>query len=602
MLGAAGRESQVVQLLQRETEGNPFFLVETVRVLAEEAGQLDRIGELALPVKVFARGIQEIVQWRLARLPAAAQPLLQVAAVTGRELDLKLLQSIDAKTDLEAWLRICAEAAVLEIGGTIWRFAHDKLREHILDELPADRRTQLHKQVAEALESLYPDAPRYITALAYHWVAAGDADKELAYAEAAAHQAAQNSANEEAIRFFNRALELLLAQPETAGRARRELAMLIGLGPPLMTARGFGASEVAYTYDRAQELAAQTGQSDMLFHATWGQWKHYTQVNDANTSQRLLERLFQLAEQFEDDGFLLEAHHSGWITKSVYNDAAAALEHAKKGIAIYQPEVHQNHIQLYGHDPGVCALCYSALSLWKLGYPDQAYHQVTKGFELGEEIGHPFSLEVGRWGMYWVYYLRGELAEASEKVQEAIQFAGEHGFPQLFASALLVQGAILVRNGKGEEGFKKIREGEKLRERIGSIPEIHPEFLEACLAIGAIEEGLRAGEQEQKAHSFTGKRWVDPEVPRLYGELTLAQDPCRASEAEAQFQLAIEIAQRRSVKSLELRAVMSLARLWQKQGRAAEAYKRLSEVYNWFTEGFDTADLQEAKALLGELG
>ena len=208
ILGEAGQQPAVVELLQRETEGNAFFLVEMVRALAEEAGQLGNIGQANLPERLFPEGIQSIVQRRLQQVPSNAQSLLQVAAVAGRELNLRLLRTQSNGLNLENWLTTCLQASVLEIHDGRWRFAHDKLRLGILEQFSEDLRLKRHRQVAETLEQIYPNDPDQAAALVYHWHAVGDTEKEQAYAIVAGHWAWEQFANEEAIRFLSRAIAL----------------------------------------------------------------------------------------------------------------------------------------------------------------------------------------------------------------------------------------------------------------------------------------------------------------------------------------------------------------------------------------------------------
>lgn len=208
MLGSVGRLEGVVSLLERETEGNPFFVVEVVRVLVEEAGQMDRISHKSLPQRVFTGGVGRLVQRRLEQLPPAGRPLLQLAAVIGRQLDLKLLQALEPATNVQGWLTMCANVAVLEVQDEGWRFAHDKLREGVLAGLPAGQRAELHRQVAITLERLYPDQPDYAPTLAYHWKMVGDQQKEAYFAAQAGTQALRSGANQAAVNFLKRALEL----------------------------------------------------------------------------------------------------------------------------------------------------------------------------------------------------------------------------------------------------------------------------------------------------------------------------------------------------------------------------------------------------------
>ena len=228
MLGAAGRGPQLIDLLQRETEGNAFFIVEVVRALAEEAGELSQIGRLTLPTSVFAGGVRQVINRRLGRVPESARPLLQTAAVAGRYLDLQLLQAIAGPHfDLDAWLVVCADAAVLEVYPGGWRFSHDKLREGLLEALTPDARRARHRTVAEAIERVYPDRVAYISTLAYHWTQARDLAMEARYKALAGKQAVENFAFSEAIPLLARALELA---PQTGMTAAAQAALESKLG------------------------------------------------------------------------------------------------------------------------------------------------------------------------------------------------------------------------------------------------------------------------------------------------------------------------------------------------------------------------------------
>ncbi len=208
MLGETGRQPRVVSLLQQETEGNPFFLVEVVRALAEEAGQLGKIGTVTLPAHVFTGGLQRLVERRLNQVPEDAKLLLQLAAVAGRELDLRVLQAVQLEANLDRWLTICANAAVIGIQDERWLFSHDKLRESLLNRLSEVEQKQFHGRIARAIETAYPDAPERAAALAFHWARAEDRTKERHYSAQAGQYALKSAAHQEAIDFLNRALHL----------------------------------------------------------------------------------------------------------------------------------------------------------------------------------------------------------------------------------------------------------------------------------------------------------------------------------------------------------------------------------------------------------
>jgi predicted ATPase len=259
MFGSTGRDPEMVKLLQRETEGNAFFLVEIARALAEEAGQIANVGTVTLPVQIFVGGMQRLVQRRLDRVPAHAMPLLRQAAVIGRELDPALLAHLDPTADIPRWLNDCANAAVLEAVNERWRFAHDKLREALLATISADDQQHLHRQAALALEATAPNTDDIAAALAFHWSVAGDADNEAKYATLAGERAKGLSSYVEALDYFRRALTLA-SRPERRERSKREQSHLLNQIASVYFWRGeFPEAQTQYK----QALVAATAIGDM---------------------------------------------------------------------------------------------------------------------------------------------------------------------------------------------------------------------------------------------------------------------------------------------------------------------------------------------------
>ncbi len=602
MLGDAGRDPEVIELLERETEGNAFFLVEAARALAEEAGQLDRVNAMMLPETIKTGGIQAILERRLNRVPVDARPLLQLASTAARELDFDLLRLLEPKVDLDQWLTICANATVLEAYGETCRFSHDKLREGIKDSLSHELHHELHHRVALGLEELYPDAPEQAAALAHHWSVAGNPERELHYAEIAGHQAAANNANLEAIRFFERALELLETLPQSQERDLRELSLLMALGPPVAIIRNYTDPEVNRIFGRAQELAIQAGQSDLLFQATRGRWVYYDQSGDFDTAQKFIDQLFLQANEVEDDDLLLEAHHAGWSTNFMRGNLATAEEHVLAGLKIYDPDVHHSHIHLHGHDPGVCASNNGAQVLWLLGYPDRARQRALKGLELATGFGHHFSTALARAGVMRVAHMRGDHQEASDRARELLSFAEENRFPMFIQSATLVMGVALVEEGKQDEGMALMADVLRMIQETGATalrPLLLTEYLLGCLASGAVDDGLGVAKEEIAAQPYSGQRIFESEIRRLYGELLLAKDETLTHKAERQLQLALDIARLQGARSLELRAAMSLARSKQKHGQSTRsAGTDYTRSIGWFSRGFETADLTDGPGLL----
>ncbi len=273
MLGEQGRQPHLLELLQRETEGNVFFLVEIVRALAEQAGQLHDVTTMDLPEHVFARGIHQIVQHRLDRVPEESRPLLKVAAVAGRQLDLKLLRQFGGN-EVEQWLAVCSNTAVLDVQDGIWRFAHDQLRDGLLEDLVPDERRTLHEQVATAIETVYLYSPEYITAEAYHWSMAGDTDKEAQYSALAGEQALNSGAYGAAVNFLERALDLIKSDIST-GKKRASLKREIG-----ESYLGLGE------YERARELFQESLEIVRQADYTWG---IAVALNDLGSISQMME-------------------------------------------------------------------------------------------------------------------------------------------------------------------------------------------------------------------------------------------------------------------------------------------------------------------------
>jgi predicted ATPase len=309
-----------------------------------------------------------------------------------------------------------------------------------------------------------------------------------------------------------------------------------------------------------------------------------------------------LAERMQEPALLLQAWHAQWATKLFAGDLPSARYYTEQGMAQYTPEQYSSHTFLYGaHDPGVCGLTVSAWVLWCLGYPDQALERSHAAMDLAQRLAHPESLVYALSFATAVHQFRGEVETFQEHVEAGITLSEEHGFALRAAMLDAAQGWVLVQRGYGKEGIAQMRQGLDVCRTTGTgVLQAWPLALlaEAYGKMGQVEEGLATLAEALEGIHRTGERWYEAELYRLKGTLTLqSKVPSLKSqveeEAEACFHKAIEIARHQQAKSLELRAVMSLARLWQQQGKRDEARQMLAEIYGWFTEGFDTKDLQE---------
>jgi predicted ATPase len=560
--------------------------------------------------------VQAVLAARIDRLAPAEKTLLQLLAVIGKEFSFSLLKHVAHQPEavlqrslahLQAAEFVYEQPAFPEVEYT---FKHALTQDVAYNSVLLEQRKGLHERTAQAVEALFDSQLEdHYGDLAHHYSRSGNTEKAVEYLGLAGRQAAQRSANTDAIRHLTTALELLQTLPATAQRAQHELTLLIVLGSPLRVSKGFAAPEVERVYARAQELCEQRGDIAQRFSALRGLWGIYFARGQPRLTREVAAQLLQVAEDAHDATLLLEAHHVMGMAAFFFGELPAARAHLEQGLALYDPQHQPSLAFLYPYVPG--ADCRSWLSdvLWCLGYPDQARQRSQEALALAYELPDHFTLAGGLSHATRLYRLRGELPLTQQYADTLRALATEQGFPLFAAQGAILQGWILAEQGQTEAGLAKIRQGLAALRDMG-IESTRPYNLallaEAYGKAGQREEGLTTLAEALAIEDKTGERRDAAELYRLKGELTLqiqVQGPRSKVEEEAAacFLKAIEVARKQCAKSLELRAVMSLSRLWQTQGKHHEAHQLLAEVYGWFTEGFDTKDLQEAKLLLDEL-
>jgi predicted ATPase len=379
-------------------------------------------------------------------------------------------------------------------------------------------------------------------------------------------------------------------------RDGREIELQLARGLSQFTAKGFISAEAAEAYARARELAERRGDAHQLFTAVFGLWQSNSGSGKVIGARGFSDRLLQLTAGEADDGLRLQAHHSAATTCLFAGEPAAAREHCEAVRRLYDPERHRSHRLLYGgHDPGACAGYGGAQAYWLLGYPEMGLAIGRESLSLAEGIAHPFSLLAALLFNAVLHLDRGEPELALQRLGAAESLAAEQrlGFP---LEPRLLRGAAQMALGAVEDAVGCLREG------LGAI-RFRPYGL-ACLAEAQARQGepgaaLVAVKEGVETQDRTGQRRWEPELHRLEGIALVGLN--RIEEGQFALESALRIARKQQAKSYELRAATSLARLWGEQGRRAEAQKLLAPVYGWFTEGFDTADLKDAKALLAEL-
>jgi predicted ATPase len=616
MLGEDAALAPLRETLIERTAGNPFFLEESVRTLVE-AGTLSgapgayQLAAEAATIEMPAT-VQGVLAARIDRLPADNKRLLQTAAVIGKDVPYDLLLAI-AETPEEELRRGLSELQTAEFvyetrlfPDPEYTFKHALTHEVAYGSLLRERRRELHRAIAEAIEVASAGRPaEQFERLAYHYTEAGLTKQAVDYWQRAGQRAIERSANAEAVGSLTRGLELLEDLPETPDRARQELAMQLGLGVGIMAVDWDGAPEVKQAYTRAFALCRDIGEPADRFAALWGLWKYWISNSEYPTAVALVDELSDLAQRQDDAAFSIEAHHAQWTTRFFLGEFDECREHAEQAIAVYDARRH--HAQTFrfgGHDPCVCGHSTLASSLCVLGYPDQAAAHIGEAVDLSHRLQHPFSLVLALAEGTWVHLMRGEILLAKERGEMGLEVAREHGISVYSGTAVFVDGWAAAGDGRLEEGTARIREGLATRRSAGIRNEDPHElgyYIDLLARTGQADEGMTVLANAVAACSDVGTTYWDAELHRLKGALLLSLSDGNESEAEACFKNAIEIARGQSAKSFELRAAMGLARLWQGEGKRSEARDLLAPVYDWFTEGFDTADLKDAKALLDDL-
>jgi predicted ATPase/class 3 adenylate cyclase len=616
LLGDDPSLAPLTPLLITRTEGNPFFLEESVRTLVETQVLVGERGAYrlaqALPSIQVPATVQAVLAARIDRLPPEEKHLLQAAAVIGKDVPAALLQA----TVMVPWGDVQRSLAYLQAAEFLYEtrlfpeleytFKHALTQEVAYNAVLLERRRGLHERAAQAIEGLFPERlSEHYNTLAHHYRRSGNTAKAVDYLQRAGQQAVERSSYGDAISHLTAALDLLTTLPESRERSQQELAIQITFSMALRVTKGGGAPEVERLYTRARELCEQVGELSQLFRVLWGLWLVYYQRGEYQMMRALGEQLLSLAQRLQDPDLLLEAHHALWASLFLGGELSAARPHLEQGLRLYEPQRHRAHAALYsGHDPGVCCRAVAAPRLWLLGYPDQAVASSQAALALAQQLAHPLTLAIALYLAAILHHLCRDALLTQARAEAGMTIATEQGFPQQLAYATTLQGWALAACGRGAESITQIQQGLAASQAIGAARDrpYHLALLaEVSAQVGQTTEGLEALAEALAILPKSGVRWWEAELYRLKGELLLQHAVAQRKEVEACFQQALAVARRQEAKSLELRAAMSLGRLWQQQGQQADAHDLLAPIYSWFTEGFDTADLQEAKALLEAL-
>lgn len=630
------------EMIYAKTEGSPLFMVDLLGYLRDRKAIAEVDGRWSLEYSTLneddlPESIRGMIEHKIARLDQTNRRLLDKASVQGYEFDSAVvakvletsaeeveerLQSLDR---LHAFVRFVGQHEFPDGSLTLrYRFVHALYQNALYQSLTPSRKATLSLAVAQALSACYGEQSGVVASrLAYLYETAREFARAAEHYLLAAKQAAQVFAHAEASILARRGLETLNRLPETPERTQSELSLQLTLGFALGVTRGYADLEAGQCMARAREICEQRGEAPQLFPAIWGLLMYYLVTPDYHAARQMSEQLLRIANETSDSTLLVGAHAALGFTLLHLGELPDSSDHLERAIALHDSTQHRTYISLYSLDPGLYALSNTIRSSWLLGYPDKAKQRMSDAVSRARETGDPRSLAFALHLEVVFRLFYGETDLAIERAGECIGLCDEHCIAQEREWTSVYRGWAKTESGKLEDGLNEMRKS------LATLRGMHaensfPHFLallaEALSKTGESEEGFAALEEAFEVSRRTGDRSYEAETYRLKGELLLKRgvhttaDPrfdytCGSFdaqsksgdsqlEAESFFRHAIETAQMQNSKSLELRAAMSLCRLLGQQGRMQEGRNQLAQVFNWFTEGFDTADLQRAEAML----
>ena len=605
----------VVGEILGETGGNPFFIEELFQHLTEENRLYDdagrfrpelKIGELEVPSNV-----RLVVGRRLGRLGEATHKIVAVAAVIGRSFTFELLEAATgAKADelldsLDEARKIGLVRSTTQYPEAQFEFSHELIRQTILTELSVARLRRLHLKVAETIERIYSNTLEdHHAELAYHYAQTTNIWKAVKYFRLAGQQAAGRSAHAEAVSLLNSSLELLRTLPETADRDGQELATQTALGTILIGTKGDGAPEVKAAMSRAVDLGRRVGgETPQLFGALSGLATFHMNQGEHRTAQGLAKDLLELAERSGDPTAAMVGHAVLGMTSYWLGELAFGHANLEQTVALYNPEQHGQLAAVYGFDPAMDALGFDGCTMWMMGYPDQALRKAQRALAIAQKASRADNLSTTLNYLAIAHMLRRENAMAIARAEEAVGLASKEGLPFRAAIGWVTMGAAMVQSDQDEKAIALLRRVSQAMAASGSRlwPRHGGALAHAYAKTGQVPRALSLIAKLLEGVRETSSLVDEPWLHQLRGDVLLIQEPPDADEAERCFRTSIELAQRIGAKSLELRTTIRLAKLLAKQRHRKEARTILSEIYGWFTEGFDTADLKDAKSLLENL-
>jgi predicted ATPase len=607
LAGGKPLPGQVLAQIKAKTDGVPLFVEELTKAVLEAGMLQDVDGQYVmtgtLSPFVIPSTLHDSLMARLDRL-VTAKAVAQYAAVIGRQFPYALLQAVsqlDASA-LQRELGRLVEAEIVYQRGvppqSTYVFKHALIQDTAYASLLKSTRQQYHQRIAQVFESQFPETTEgQPELLAHHYTEAGLTAQAVPYWYKAGQRAIERSAHVEALAHLRQGLAVLQTLAKTPEHTQRAVQMHIALGAALIAAKGQADPEVELTYTQARQLCEPLAAPHLLFPILRGLWNYSSVHAELHTAHALGEQLLTLAQHTQDPDMLLAAHRALGTTVFFQGAVAAAHQHLTQGTTLYDSHQHHTYALLYGEDSGVICHSFAAWALCFLGYPAQGMAQSHEAVTLAQQSAHPFSLGNALSTAAQVHQCCREARRTQECAEAALTLATAQGFPFWSAICAMLRGWALAQQGQATAGIAQLHQGLQAYRATGGET-TRPYWLallaEAYGLLGKPAEGLQVLHKALLLTDKTGARFYEPELYRLKGEFLLQLSSDHQAEAETGFHQAMAIAQNQQAKSWELRAATSLARLWQSQGKREEARQVLGDVYGWFTEGFDTADLQDA--------
>jgi class 3 adenylate cyclase/predicted ATPase len=614
VVGAKSLPAEVAGQIVGKTDGVPLFVEELTKTVLE-SGLLRDAGdrwELSgpLPPLAIPSTLHDSLLARLDRL-APVKEVAQIGAAIGREFSHALLAAVADRPEpalRTALDQLVSSELVFRRGDppdATYSFKHALVQDAAYGTLLKSKRQHLHARIVQVLEKHFAGvAEAQPELLAHHCTQAGFVEQAVDYWYKAGRQAMARSATVEALAQFTHGLSLLANLPSGPDRDHKELDLQITLGAALIANKGWAAPDVGTAYTRARELCTEETQVPQLLAALTGLVQHHLHWSNKHVALQTAGELLSLAERHQDVAAQAVGHRylaSGLLFNG---QLLPAMMHFERALALYDPVNRTSPVSLAGADTRVVSLGFMALILLFQGYPDRALARSQEALTAAYELGHAFTTSQALYLTCWLHQIRGEPRVVHERSTSLIALTAEHHLPGWSAAGTVFHGWVVADSGAVEAGIAELRRGLAAMEAMGTL--LHTPGVLGLLAglhIGQqnFSEALELLDEALARVDLLEESWFEADLHRLKGEALLAGSPERAAEAEACHHQALAVARDQGARLWELRAVTSLARLWADQHKRAEARDLLDPIYGWFTEGFDTADLKDAKALLDGL-